>query len=257
MPRHARQKSKSGIYHIILRGANRQGIFHDDEDKLKFLEILDRYKRKSEIKVYGWCLMGNHIHLLMGEGKESLSVTMKRIGVSYVWYYNWKYKTTGHLFQDRYKSEKIEDDEYILTVTRYIHQNPVKAGIVRSPGDWKWSSCSGYYSRNCYPPGLLNIELILGMFSEEKDTAIRRFMNYNELANEDKCLDDDIRKRLTDEEARKEIEKKIQGYGIAEIKGLPKVKRDEVILQLKEIDGLSQRQTARILGISPNLVFKV
>ena len=106
MPRGAREKSEIGIYHIMIRGANRQEIFHDDEDNLRILETLNKIKATSEIKVYGWCLMGNHVHLLLGEGKEDLSVTMKRIGVSYVWYYNRKYKTTGHLFQDGLKVKR-------------------------------------------------------------------------------------------------------------------------------------------------------
>jgi REP element-mobilizing transposase RayT len=256
MPRHAREKSESGIYHIVLRGANRQEIFHDDEDNLKFLETVDRFKRESEIKVYGWCLMGNHVHMLVEEGKEIMSATMKRICVSYAWFYNSKYQTTGHLFQDRYRSEKIEDDRYLLTVIRYIHQNPVKAGIIRNSVDWEWSSCAGYYGQDYYPLNLLSCGLILGMFSQEKDNATKKFIEYNQDVNEDKCLDYETGARLTDEMARKEIIKRIQGYEIPEIKSLPKVQRDEVILRLKDIDGLSQRQTARILGISPNLIFK-
>ncbi|WP_236905052.1 transposase [Clostridium formicaceticum] len=127
MPREAREKSETRIYHIIIRGANRQEIFHDDEDRIRFLETFEKYKNNTKMKVHGWCLMGNHAHLLLEEGSEELSVTMKRIGVSYVWYYNWKYKTTGHLFQDRFKSEKVEKDDYLLTVIRYIHQNPFPA----------------------------------------------------------------------------------------------------------------------------------
>ena len=88
MPRVAREKSRSGIYHVMLRGANRQEIFHDDEDCLKFLNIIEKYKVKSDLKLYAWCLMGNHVHLLVKEGNELLSTTMKRIGVSFVSYYN-------------------------------------------------------------------------------------------------------------------------------------------------------------------------
>ena len=73
--------------------------------------------------------MSNHIHLLLKEGQEPLSTTMKKIGTSYVSYYNWQYNRRGHLFQDRYKSEPVEDDAYFLTVLRYIHQNPLKAGL--------------------------------------------------------------------------------------------------------------------------------
>ena len=145
MPRRAREKSESGIYHIILRGANRQEIFHDDDDSTRFLETIEKYKKQVEIIVYGWCLMSNHLHMLLGEGKEELSITMKRIGVSFAWYYNWKYRTTGHLFQDRFASEIVDSDVYLMTVIRYIHQNPVKAGLVKCPLDWKLSSCAGYY----------------------------------------------------------------------------------------------------------------
>lgn len=256
MPRRAREKSESGIYHIILRGANRQEIFHDDEDCLRFLETVERYKKQIDIRIYGWCLMGNHIHLLLGEGYEEISVTMKRIGVSYAWYYNWKYNTVGHLFQDRFKSERVDRDKYLITVIRYIHQNPAKAGLVKKLADWKWSSCIGYYGGETYPPGLLDSELIPGMFSEERTSAIAGFKEFNEIRNEDKCLENETSKRLTDDQARAEIKKIIPVTVMVQIKSLPKAQRDEIISKVKEIEGLTQRQAARILGISPNLIFK-
>ncbi len=257
MPRTARQRSESGIYHIMLRGANRQEIFHDDEDCVRFLETLDKYKKKSELKAYGWCLMGNHVHLLIAEGKEEISATMKRIGVSFAWFYNWKYKTVGHLFQDRYKSEKIESDGHLMAVLRYIHQNPVKAGITEKPADWRWSSCPGYYGRTYYPPKLLDSDFILEMFSENKEAATKKFIEYNQIENEDKFLDDTQRARLTDEEAKAEIIRLADGYGITEIRSLPKMQRDELLNKIMELEGLSQRQASRILGISPNIVFKL
>lgn len=173
MPRIARQKSESGIYHIILRGANRQDIFHNDDDCYRFLKILETYKTQSEISIFAWCLMGNHVHLLLKEGKEELAFTMKRIGVSYASYYNRKYKTVGHLFQDRFRSENIENDAYLLSVTRYIHQNPVKAGIVTKPDDWKWSSCKSYYTIVESPSSLLDNEFLLSMFADEKSLGYK------------------------------------------------------------------------------------
>ncbi|GAE47324.1 transposase [Mesobacillus boroniphilus] len=128
MARKARVKSSSGIYHVMFRGVNRQDIFHDDDDRRRFLEILKKYKKKMGLQVYAWCLMSNHIHVLLKEGEESISATMKRVGVSYAVYYNWKYRTSGHVFQNRFNSEIVENDAYFLTVVRYIHQNPVKAG---------------------------------------------------------------------------------------------------------------------------------
>jgi putative transposase len=256
MPRGAREKSETGLYHVIVRGANRQEIFHDDEDCTRFLQTLERFKKSTKMKVHGWCLMGNHIHLILQEAHEELSLTMKRIGVSYAWYYNSKYQTTGHLFQDRFKSEKIENDGYLLTVIRYIHQNPVKARMVKSPEEWKWSSCPGFYGKNSHHQGLLDDKLILGMFSEDKEAAIIEFKEFNETENEDMCLENNKRTKLTDEEAKAEIKKLIPGLQLAQIKSLPKKKRNEEITRIKRIEGVTQRQVARILGVSPNLVFK-
>jgi len=258
MPRLAREKSETGIYHVIIRGANKQEIFHDEEDNLKFLETLKKNKEETELNVYGWCLMGNHVHLLLREGNESLSTTMKRIGVSFVWFYNQKYETTGHLFQDRFKSEPVETDKYLLTVIRYIHQNPVKARLVKRPAEWKWSSSSAYYEKETYPKDLLDCEFILSLLSENKKKAKKLFIEFNERESQDKCLEDtaEERLRLSDEEARMEISNKLQEINIAQVKGLPKKRRDEILRKIKTIDGLSQRQAARILGISPSLIFK-
>lgn len=256
--RRARVKSKNGVYHIMLRGANRQEIFHDDEDCIKFLDIIQKYKIKSEMGVYAWCLMSNHVHLLLKEGKEDISVTMKRIGVSFVWYYNWKYRTTGHLFQDRFKSENVETYKYLQTVIRYIHQNPVKAGIVNRADEWKWSSCLGYYGKNIYPKSMLDFDFILSLFSADLTIAKERFKEFNDKKNNDQCLEDRLyeRKKLTDEDARLEIKKFLGAIEVAQVKSLPKLKRNEILREVKIIDGISHRQLARILGVSPNLVFK-
>jgi len=257
MPRAARMKSRSGVYHIMLRGANRQEIFHDDEDCHKFLEVFERYKRKVELKVFAWCLMSNHIHLLIKEGNESISNTMKRIGVSFVGYYNWKYHTTGHLFQDRFRSENVETYQYLLTVVRYIHQNPVKAGIVKRANEWKWSSCCIYYNQSLassHP--LLDNAFILSMFSPDITNAIKEFKEFNERRNNDQCLDEYVRRRLTDDEARQEINNLLGTIDIAQVKSLPRMERNDLLRKVKGIKGLSQRQAARILGVSPTLIFK-
>lgn len=107
VPRQARRKSESGIYHIILRGINQQQIFEDEEDSYRFLETLSKYKEQCGYEIYAYCLMGNHIHILLKEGKENLTLVLKRIAGSYVYWYNWKYRRSGHLFQDRFKSEPV------------------------------------------------------------------------------------------------------------------------------------------------------
>jgi putative transposase len=258
MPRRARVKSRSGIYHIMIRGANRQEIFHDDEDCSKFLDLLHIYKLKTEVEIYSWCLMSNHVHLLLKEGNEDVSATMKRIGVSYVSYYNWKYRTTGHLFQDRFKSENVESVRYLLTVVRYIHQNPLKAGMVKRVDEWRWSSCRLYYGNHYGRGNLLDSDYIIGMFSGNNILARERFKEFNEMVNQDECLDHDVneKRRLTDEEAREEIKKVLNETEIAQVKSLPRHQRNEILKKTKEIKGLSQRQTARILGVSRTLLSK-
>jgi len=259
MARQARKKSSSGVYHVIVRGANRQEIFHDDDDRIKFLETLQKVKVKSALKVYAWCLMGNHVHLLLKEGSENISVVMKRIGVTYVNYYNWKYKTNGHLFQDRFKSENVENVNYLLTVTRYIHQNPVKAGIVSKPDHWKWSSCLRYYGKSVYPPSLLDSDYILNMFAHDRLIAKERFKEFNERSNQDICLEDhgDSSRRLSDEEARAEIRKCLGPLEIPQLKSLQKKERDRVLKRVKRIEGVSQLQAARILGVGVYFLYRV
>ena len=140
MPRNARLHSQSSIYHVMLRGINKQQIFYDEDDRDYFLETLKRYKHISDFKLYAYCLMGNHVHLLIGEGKERLSGIFKRIGSSFVYRYNLKYERSGHLFQDRFKSEPVESDRYFMTVLRYILQNPVAAGLCSTPSEYQYSS---------------------------------------------------------------------------------------------------------------------
>ena len=150
MPRQARKKSNSGIYHIILRGVNRQQIFEDNEDYYKFLQVVEESKAISGFELFAYCLMSNHIHLLLKEIQEPIEQIMKRITTRFVYWYNIKYQRSGHLFQDRYKSEPVEDDAYFLTVIRYIHQNPVNAEICKNPKNYSFSSYNEYFKTTTF-----------------------------------------------------------------------------------------------------------
>ena len=127
MPREARKKSESNIYHVMLRGINRQIIFEDDGDRHYFMTVLKHCKDIAGFRLYAFCLMSNHVHLLIEPAGEPLSQIFKRVGSKYVYWYNQKYQRVGHLFQDRYRSENVETNHYFMTVLRYILQNPMKA----------------------------------------------------------------------------------------------------------------------------------
>ena len=247
MPRLPRQKSESGIYHIMLRGINQQVIFEDDEDYAKFIETLETYKAVSGYKVFAYCLMSNHIHILLKVEKEDIDLIMKRIAGSYVYWYNWKYYRKGHLFQDRFKSEPVENDTYFLTVLRYIHQNPIKASIVESIGEYLYSSYNEYIEGES---SLIDIDFVDSMLSKES------FIEFNNEASNDICLDVDEQKfRLSDNDAREIIRKISKCENTTEFQALDPKDRDKYISKFKS-KGLSYRQISRLTGISFAIVRK-
>jgi len=251
MPREARKKSKSGIYHIMLRGINRQTIFEDEEDSIKFLEVLKDCKEKSVYKIYAYCLMGNHVHLLLKEKYEELGTIMKRIGASYVYWYNWKYDRSGHLFQDRYKSETVEDEQYLLTVIRYIHQNPLKAGLVSHIEDYRWSSYGEFIERG----KIVDTDFILSLFNRDRIKAIEEFKTFHMIIEDNTCLDIEEKKKLKDDEAAEMIKRACNVSCCTEVQSLEKNNRDRYLKILKE-EGLSTRQIARLTGISRGIILK-
>ncbi len=247
MPRKARERSNTGIYHTIVRGINRQEIFHEEEDYQKYLATLHRITKECESKLLGYCLMGNHVHLLIHEVDASISAIMKRIGTSYAFWYNWKYERSGHVFQDRFKSEQIENDAYLQTVIRYIHNNPVAAGIVRRPEEYRWSSCKDYYTNNSI---FIQTQFILGLFAEEIELATRRFIQYMREDTREKCLEAKEAKRASDDKVRQEITGILSGLSISDLQQLDRKDRDQLLRSIKEIEGSSLRQIARITGLT-------
>ena len=126
MARSKRMLSETGIYHIMFRGANKQEIFSNQKDYEKLKEIISSVKKDLDMQIYAYCLMPNHVHLFVREAEQGdISPFMKRILSHYAGWYNFKYERIGHLFAGRYKSIPVEDDGYFLTLSRYIHQNPV------------------------------------------------------------------------------------------------------------------------------------
>ncbi len=175
MSRQNRRLSSSHIYHIMFRGNSGRDIFLDDEDRKRFLYILTNKKKDNEFILYAYCLMSNHLHLILKENKDNISHIMKRINTTYAIYFNKKYQQSGHLFQDRFKSEVIKDEPYLLAVIRYIHNNPLKARLVKLPEDYKWSSYSEYINNRSR---LIAKEDILKLFSKNLPKALSLFIEF-------------------------------------------------------------------------------
>ena len=247
MPRKARIESKSGIYHIMLRGINRQQIFEDDEDFEKFLWVMKDVKQLSRFKLYGYCLMGNHIHLLLKPENEPLELIFRRIGSKYVYWYNLKYQRTGHLFQDRFKSEPVESISSFFVVLRYIHQNPVKANICDNIENYKFSSYREYISDS----------FIVDKKYIHKYMTIEEFIEFNQQYNDDKCLDLDGAKsvRITDEQLRIFVYEFVSCKNVSDFQKLDYDKQRFCVNKLFEC-GASIRQMVRLLGMSKSTIEK-
>ena len=264
MPRQSRQSSGTGIYHVMMRGINHQNIFEDEEDNRYFLDCLERmgYQTddeglpvKANCTYYAYCLMSNHVHLLIREREEKVSQTLKRISDSYVYYYNRKYQRSGHLFKERFKSEPVNDMEYFVILLRYIHQNPVKAGISETVGDYAWSSWKEYNGEVFEQARLCCIETVL------------RRMKYEELEElvctplADDCVimdidDEKIRHRLSDEQVKQLINETAKTESASDFQRLGRNRQGEILRDLRK-QGASIRQLERLTGISRGLISRL
>jgi REP element-mobilizing transposase RayT len=159
---------KGAAYHITTRGNHRNDIFKDEEDFQVYLtqveENFDYYNYLS-YQLIAYCLMDNHVHLIIKTDKEPLTRFMRRLNSIYTKYFNKKYNYIGHLFQDKYFSELIEDDKQMLETSRYVHLNPVKANMVEKPEEYKWSSYSMFIGKS--PKKLVSSEIILSYFNNK------------------------------------------------------------------------------------------
>ena len=249
MPRTARRRSVSGVYHVILRGINRRNIFLDREDRIMFLDRLASVKKRSRFIIYGYCLMDNHIHLLIAEISETISQIMKRLGSTFVYWYNKKHDRVGHLFQGRFFSEPVEEDEYLLTALRYIHQNPVKAGISSDCASYPWSSYHDYMNPGKIDSGLTDTALVLEIIGGQQNFA----QFHLQMCGSDLQDVEDIA-RATDELAEQLIQQVLAGKSTAELLKMTVIGRNMILRELKALPGVSQRQIERFSGINRNMI---
>lgn len=242
MSRKPRKLTDSGVYHVIIRGNDQQDIFYDNSDRYFFINRISKYANETNVKIYAYCLMNNHVHFLLGNGNENQNMArfIKKISCSYVYRFNHKYERTGHLFQGRYKSEPIETVEYFKTVYRYIIKNPEKAGICDYK-DYKWSSLfcneSNIASNKSY------IDSVFGSAKEKF-----KFLN----KNDDQIYMENIEnfKKQNDDELKVLFIKQL--FSIENVLLLNKEPinlRKQKMSILKQC-GLSINQIARITGIN-------
>ena len=263
MVRIARENSPTFIYHVMFRGNGKMDIFLDDEDKRKFLTIIEYKQKVSEYDVVGFCLMTNHVHLLVKTNKESIGQSMKRIGISYAHYFNKKYNRVGHVFQDRFRSEAIDNERYLLAALRYIHNNPVKGGIVEEPAQYRWSSYNHYIETNQNRNSFVDTQFILNTLSNDAWKSVQMFKELSQQKDDIEFID--VEEGVPGDKALikgiKDAQDFIEEYllplniCIEDLKNKDyKEIRDQLIIELKEKSNLTLREIGGLLGVSKNLV---
>ena len=176
MARKPRVQCPGALYHVIARGNQRQDIFLDEADYRRYLNLLSSYRKRYTFTLYAYVFMSNHVHLLIEQGETPLSKVMQGLGQSYTGYYNRKYKMSGHLFQGRYKAVLCERDAYLLELVRYIHLNPVRAGMVKLPDEYPWSSHYAYL--NGASGGLVDVDRPLSLIASQSKAAVTSYKSF-------------------------------------------------------------------------------
>lgn len=177
MARPLRLEFENAFYHITSRGNERKDLFTDDADYDKLSSYLEHVALRYKPIVYCHCFMRNHYHLLLETPQPNLSRLMRDLNGSYTIYFNRRHKRSGHLFQGRYKAILVDKESYLLELSRYIHLNPVRAGITKFPEEYKYSS-AGYFFSARKSPFWLNTELILSQFGNNKKNAREQYRKF-------------------------------------------------------------------------------
>jgi len=177
MARPLRIEFEGALYYVTSRGSARQPIFISDKDRSDFLDTLANVVGRYRWICHAYCLMDNHYHLVAETPEANLSRGMRQLNGVYTQVFNRRHGRVGHLFQGRYKAVLVEKESYLLELARYVVLNPVRAGLVSHPGDWKWSSYRATVGEED-PPPFLTVDWILGQFSERQPGAQKAYRSF-------------------------------------------------------------------------------
>ncbi len=244
-----RKKANTNVYHVIIRGINRQDIFLDNQDFRKFLKELKRTKEFYKYELYAYVLMPNHAHFVIHDPTENLSTIIQSLNVSYSYYFNQKYERVGHLFENRFKSKNIEEESYLKNVVRYIHKNPENAGMSKK---YPWISYHEYVQNK---EGITDKNFIMKLF----DYNISNFKIFHDNYNKNQDLGNsyELISKIGDEEAIKCMKEIAKEENLIRIQNYDKEKKYEIIKKFIQIEGIKKIQIARILGLNKKTIERI
>lgn len=256
MPRPPRLYSNSKVYHIILKGIDDQDIFYDDKDRNYFLKQILETKTEFNYVVYSYCLMSNHVHMVIKCQDIFLSKSIQSLLIRYVHYFNKKYKRSGPLVKNRFNSKNIENLQYFIDVCRYIHRNPENAGIELTQ-NYQWSSYKEYVGKS----KIINKNILLNYFNND----INKFIEYTVKTINEKEIEDyieyEIIGKLNDTQLSELIMNKFIINDISDIPSFFKnIRGDELencIQIIKNIQGVNKNQVARVTRLGRKIVERI
>ncbi len=247
MPRAARKESPTNLYHVTMRGIGRQLIFEDDADRRSFLRKLREAVEGGRIDCLSWCLMDNHVHLLLEGDLPVLSAAMQKLETGYASRFNVRHDRVGHLFQGRFGSKPVLDEGQLMATVRYIHLNPTKAYGIPAK-QYRWSSYSEIVRSSV---AIANRDRVLALFG-----GVERFMTFHEqidAAMAERGVSVPPAGRISYAEAMRKADDVLDGRPASEVKSLPKPERDAILRRLKS-EGLSIKQIERLTSIGRNII---
>ncbi|MBS3872463.1 MAG: transposase [Firmicutes bacterium] len=252
MPRQAREKSPTGYYHIMMRGIDRDFIYQSSKDKTYFVDLL---KEAEQLDIVAYCLMDNHVHLVVQGDIVALSLALRKLNIKYAMHYNFVNKRVGHVFQNRYRSEIVEDDKYLAHLIRYVHNNPVKAGLVAEARQYRWSSY-GEYLGNLNIVSPIQKRVVLGLFPKgtESFKIFHLEPDENEYLDTAEDIERDRLKRAQTIVAAFCSTREIKDHSF--LKSNPK-QTEELVAELLRHTKLSHRKIASLLDINAYYVHQV
>ena len=240
-----RKIASTKLYHIVVRGVNKQNIFYDKQDVKKYQREIQRTKEKYQYQLLAYAFMDNHVHLVIKDINNNISKIMQSLELRYVKYFNLKYERINNLSEFRFKSKPIETEEYLKNVVRYVHRNPEKIG--ENIITWRTSYLE-YIEQKEY---LAQIEDVMALFKKGGnyiENFIEFHKNYSVWQDYDK--DYELNVRITDQEAGQEMLKKKKKDNIMDFQRYTQEEQKYWIKKIGKIEGITKAQIARILGIS-------
>ena len=177
MSRPLRLEFAGALYHVTSRGDRREDIYHDDIDRTLWLATLAHCCERFNWAIHAWCQMSNHYHVVIETAEGNLAAGMRQLNGVYTQSYNRRHGRVGHVYQGRYKAILVERDSYLLELLRYVVLNPLRAGMVKSPGAWPWSSYAAMVGKAAAPPWL-NVDWSLAQFGAQRARQIARYVEF-------------------------------------------------------------------------------